>query len=265
MVRGNIWQYLRKQVVWITGGGSGIGRSLACAYATDGHTVVISGRRSAALEETKSLYPEFIIPIACDVTDDQMVEKVVQDILALYQRIDVVIANAGYGQSGWVQKVEMHQWRRQFDVNFFGLISTVRHSLPHVKESEVKLFLMSSVMAYVRFIKSAPYCASNLAVTAFGETLQLELRDSNAGCTIIHPGFVESEIGQINAEGTYDPTMKDRRPQHLMWTGERAARVMKRAIDKRRSHYTFTAHGVLGELLARYFPRTLLWAMKKFV
>lgn len=254
-----------KQVVWITGGGSGIGRSLAQAYANEGHTVVISGRRSVALEETKSLHPGLIVPMVCDVTNDEMVENVVQQILALYQRIDVVIANAGYGQSGWVQKVEMHQWRRQFDVNFFGLISTVRHSLPHLKESGGQVVLMSSVMAYVRFIKSAPYCASKAAVTAFGETLQLELRDSKAGCTIIHPGFVESEIGQINAEGTYDPTMKDRRPQHLMWTGERAARVMKRAIDKRRSHYTFTAHGVLGELLARYFPRTLLWAMKKFV
>ena len=120
-----------KQVVWITGGGSGIGRSLAQAYANEGHAVVVSGRRSAALEETKSLHPELIVPMVCDVTNDEMVEKVVQDILALFTRIDVVIANAGYGQSGWVQKVEMHQWRRQFDVNFFGLVSTVRHSLPH--------------------------------------------------------------------------------------------------------------------------------------
>ena len=54
--------------------------------------------------------------MVCDVTNDEMVEKVVQDILQLFHRIDVVIANAGYGQSGWVQKVEMHQWRRQSDV-----------------------------------------------------------------------------------------------------------------------------------------------------
>ena len=254
-----------KKVVWITGGGSGIGRSLAHAYAFDGHTVVISGRRASVLEEAQSFYPDLIFPIVCDVTDDSMVEEVVKKIAGQFHRIDVVIANAGYGQSGWIQKVEMHQWRRQFDVNFFGLVSTVRHSLPHLKESRGQVVLISSVMAYVRFLKSAPYCASKAAVTAFGETLQLELRDSNAGCTIVHPGFVESEIGQINAEGTFDPTMTDRRPQGLMWTGDRAARVMKRAIDKRRSHYTFTAHGVVGELLARYFPKTLLWAMRKFL
>ena len=254
-----------KKVVWITGGGSGIGRCLAHAYAQDGHTVVVSGRRLALLEETKSKFPSCIVAIPCDVTADEMVEKVVLEILELFHRIDVVIANAGYGQSGWVQTVEMPQWRRQFDVNFFGLISTVRHSLPHLKASGGQVVLISSVMAYVRFVKSAPYCASKAAVTAFGETLQLELKGSTAGCTIIHPGFVESQIGQINAEGTFDPTMADRRPQRLMWTGERAARVMKRAIDKRRSHYTFTAHGVVGELLARFFPRTLLWAMKTFV
>ena len=254
-----------KKVVWITGGGSGIGRSLAHAYATDGHTVIVSGRRISALEETTSIHADLIVPIVCDVTNDDMVEQVVQEIMNLFHRIDIVIANAGFGQSGWVQKVEMHQWRRQFDVNFFGLVSTVRHSLPHLKESGGQVVLISSVMAYVRFIKSAPYCASKAAVTAFGETLQLELRDSSADCTIIHPGFVESEIGQIIAEGTFDPTMKDRRPQHLMWTGKKAARVMKRAIGKRRSHYTFTAHGVIGERLARFFPRFLLWAMKRFV
>jgi len=254
-----------KKVVWITGGGSGIGRALALEYAEYGHTVVISGRRVSALEDTKSKYPDRITPIVCDVTKDDMVAQVVEEIVRLHHRIDVVIANAGYGQSGWVQKVEMNQWRRQFDVNFFGLVSTVRHSLPHLKRSGGQVVLMSSVMAYVRFIKSAPYCASKAAVTAFGETLQLELRDSKADCTIVHPGFVESEIGQINAEGTFDPTMHDRRPQHLMWTAERAARVMKRAIDRRRSHFTFTAHGVVGELLARFFPRALLWAMKRFV
>ena len=256
---------MKKKVVWITGGGSGIGRSLACAYAADGNTVVVSGRREQALNGTKALYPEQIVAMTCDVTNDEMVKSIVDTIVNRFGSIDIVIANAGYGQSGWIQKVEMHQWRRQFDVNFFGLISTVRHSLPHLKESGGQVVLMSSVMAYVRFLKSAPYCASKAAVTAFGETLQLELRDSKAGCTIIHPGFVESEIGQINAEGTFDPTMTDRRPQQLMWTGDKAARVMKRAIDKRRSHFTFTAHGIVGELMARYFPKTLLWAMKKFV
>lgn len=253
-----------EKVVWITGGGSGIGQSLAFAYASEGHTAIVSGRRASALEATANAYPNQIVPIVCDVTNDAQVEAVVQTIIERFQRLDVVIANAGYGQSGWIQKVEMHQWRRQFDVNFFGLISTVRHTLPHVEASGGQVVLMSSVMAYVRFAKSAPYCASKAAVTAFGESLQLELKASNAGCTIIHPGFVESEIGQINAEGTFDPTMKDRRPQKLMWSGEKAARVMKRAIDKRKSHFTFTAHGVAGEFMARHFPRLTLWIMKRF-
>ena len=254
-----------EKIVWITGGGSGIGQSLAFAYANDGHTVIVSGRRTTALEATAKKYPTKIVPLMCDVTDDTQVKAVVETIIQRFHRLDIVIANAGYGQSGWIQKVEMHQWRRQFDVNFFGLISTVRHALPHVKATGGQVVLMSSVMAYVRFAKSAPYCASKAAVTAFGESLQLELKDSKAGCTIIHPGFVESEIGQINAEGTFDPTMKDRRPQRLMWSGERAARVMKRAISKRKSHYTFTAHGLAGEFMARHFPKLTLWIMKRFV
>ncbi len=255
-----------QKVAWITGGGSGIGRSLALEYAESGWIVVISGRREAALKETQSIGTTDHIKVCrCDVTVESEVYKTVAWIEAEFGRLDLVIANAGYAQSGWFTALSLEDWHRQFGVNFFGLVSTVQASVPLLERSKGQIVLMSSVMAYVRFPKSSAYCASKAAVTALGETLQLELDSAGVSCSIIHPGFVESEIGQVNEEGQFDPSLKDKRPSQLMWDTPKAARVMKRQIDNRKSHITITGHGKIGEFCARHFPRLLLWLQRRFM
>ncbi len=254
------------KVVWITGGGSGIGRSLALEYAKTGWLVVISGRREDALKETQALgQQECIQTHRCDVTKEFEVYKTVEWIENELGRLDLVIANAGYAQSGWFTDLSLNDWHRQFGVNFFGLISTVQAALPLLKQSKGQVVLMSSVMAYVRFSKSSAYCASKAAVTALGETLQLELDSFGVSCSIVHPGFVESEIGQINDEGRFDASLTDKRPTQFMWDTPRAARVMKRQLDKRKSHITITGHGKIGEFCARHFPRLVLWLQRRFM
>ena len=255
------------KVTWITGGGTGIGRALALAYASDGWTVVVSGRREDALLKTQELAMAFsgqVMVHVCDVTIESQIIEVVEDISLKYGRLDLVIANAGYAQNGWFTELDLQDWKRQFDVNFFGLISTVQHSIPLLTQTHGQVVLISSVMAYIRFPKSSAYCASKAAVTALGETLQLELGKHHVQCTVIHPGFIESEIGQINTEGRYDASLSDQRPQQFMWTAKDAAKVMKRGIDKRRSHITITWHGKVGEWASRHFPRLLLWLQRTF-
>ena len=254
-------------VAWITGGGSGIGRALALEYASEGWIVVVSGRREEALIETQQLAlgrSGEVVPHVCDVTVESQIVSVVTEITGQYGRLDLVIANAGYAQNGWFTELDLKDWKRQFDVNFFGLISTVQHSLPLLKETHGQVVLISSVMAYIRFPKSSAYCASKAAVTALGETLQLELGKYNVQCTVIHPGFIESEIGQINTDGRYDAGLSDQRPQRFMWKAKDAAKVMKRGIARRKSHLTITGHGKVGEWAARHFPRLLLWLQRRF-
>ncbi len=252
-------------VVWITGGGSGIGRALALAYAQSSCEVVVSGRRMEALLETQRLGGANIHPLRCDVTKNNDLQQAIEWIEENFRRLDVVIANAGYAQSGLLENLSMANWKRQMEVNLFGLVATVQYSLPLLEQSGGQVVLMSSVMAYVRFPKSGAYAASKAAVTAFGETLQLELHHSAVDCTIVHPGFIESEIGQIDANGQYNPTLKDKRPSKLMWKADDAANVMKRAIDKRKSHVTITGHGKIGEWFARHAPRLLLWIQSRFM
>lgn len=252
-------------VVWITGGGSGIGRALALTYAQSGCEVVVSGRRLDSLLETQRLGGDKIHPRCCDVTKENEVQQTLDWIRDTFHRLDVVIANAGYAQSGRLDELSITDWHRQMEVNLFGLVITVQQALPFLEKTGGQVVLMSSVMAYVRFPKSGAYAASKAAVTAFGETLQLELQHSSVDCTIVHPGFIESEIGQIDTNGKYDATLKDKRPSKLMWKASDAACVMKRAIDQRKSHVTITWHGKIGEWFARHAPRLLLWIQGRFM
>jgi NAD(P)-dependent dehydrogenase (short-subunit alcohol dehydrogenase family) len=253
------------KVAWITGGGSGIGRAMALRYADMGWTVVVSGRRLDKLRETEGMNRgNQIVSMVCDVTNPVSVQDVVSEIINRFQRLDLVIANAGYAQSGRLQRLELMDWQRQFDVNVFGAATTASVAMPHLIQSNGQIAFVSSVMAYCRFPKSGAYSASKAAVTALAECYMLELKSSGVDCTVIHPGFIESEIGQIDSEGVFDPEAQDGRPKRFMWKADDAARLIQRRLDNRQSHITVTWHGFLGLHMARVFPRLTLWIQRTF-
>ena len=87
-----------------------------------------------------------------------------------------------------------------------------------------------------------------------GLSLAAELQGTGVSVTTINPGFVTSEIAQVDNEGVFDPSRRDKRPSGLMWDTDDAARVMVRAIDRRRRDFTFTGHGRFAVLMSRWFP-----------
>ena len=192
--------------------------------------------------------------IPCDVLDPAELEGAVATILARWGRLDLALANAGYGVAGKVAALSVADWQRQFDVNVFGALRTVYAALPALRQSQGRIGLVGSVMAYITLPGNGAYAASKHAVRVIGETLSAELRGSGVTCTTLHPGFVESEIGQVDNAGRHDGARKDPRPAALMWTGEQAARVMVRALHRRRRQFVFTAHGRFAVLFARLVP-----------
>ena len=253
----------RDKVIWITGAGSGLGKALALELAKHGAHIILSGRRQTPLEELHAQIPQSTI-IPCDVTHNADLEHAIQTIISFHKRLDIVIANAGFSVNGAIEDLCAEDWNRQFAVNVTGLSQHIRISLPHIKASKGQVVLIGSVAAFIQAPKSAAYCASKSAVHAIGETLSLELLGTGASCTLIHPGYVESEIAQVDNLGIYDPQAKDRRPAKLMWKAPDAARVMAKAIAKRKRVYVFTWHGKLGAFLGRHCPNLLFWIRKHF-
>lgn len=245
------------QVGIITGAGSGIGRACALELARRGASVALVGRRRDRLDGVAAEIAALggrALAVPADVTDHAGLQRAVNDAAGALGGLHFALANAGGGVNGALEKVSIDHWRRQLDLNVLGLVSTAQACLPHLRATGGRLGLVGSVMAYVHLPNSGPYAASKAAVRAIGGCLRLELRGSGVSCTTLHPGFVESEIGQVDNDGVYDPTRPDPRPQGLMWTGDRAARAMLDAMHDRRGDYVFTGHGKLAALFGRAAP-----------
>ena len=247
------------KVVWITGASAGIGRAMALRFAREGAHLALSARREDRLAELVAEIEALdrrALAVPCDVTDDATVADAVARTVDHFGHLDVAVANAGYGATGPTATLDLDIWRRQFDVNVLGVISTFRHAFPALLETRGRIALMSSVAAFVYGAKAAPYSASKAAVHAIGATLSMELQGSGVSCTTVYPGFVASEIAQVDPSGAYRPDWKDRRPAQLMWATDDAARVIVRAIHRRKREFIFTGHGKLGVFMARHLPAT---------
>ena len=247
----------KNQVVWITGGGSGIGRALAVEFAKEGATVAVSGRREDRLQETVQEVEAKggkAIAVRCDVTDEASVAEAVGKVVRSLGGLDVAVANAGFSVAGRIEKLSAADWRRQLDVNVIGTAMTARYALPHLRERRGRIALIGSVASMLSTPGMGAYSASKYAVRAIGQALAAELHGSGVSCTTVHPGYVESEIAQVDNQGRFDSEREDRRPKNLMWPADRAARAMVDAIARRKREYTFTGHGKVGAFAGRHLP-----------
>lgn len=243
--------------VWITGGGSGLGKGMALEFARRGAHVAVSGRREAELgavaRQVEGLGRK-ALAIPCDCTDEAAVEKAVAAVVEAFGRMDVAVANAGFSVNGRVEKLSADDWRRQLDVNVVGVAVTARHTLPHLRRTRGRFAVVGSVSALAYFPGAAAYQASKAAVLALGRTLAMEVARDGVSVTVLQPGFVRTDIARVDNTGKLDPTRKDPRPEPLMWEVEPAARKMVGAIGRRRLEYTFTGHGHLGAFVGRHLP-----------
>ena len=256
------------EVVWITGGGSGLGRAMALEFASRGCRVVVSGRRLERLEDTVAAATRAqgkVVALTCDVTNEQEQAEALQTIVKQFGRLDVVVANAGFSVDGRFANLTSAQWRKQFETNVFGLVMTVQQALPELSKTNGRIALISSVASMISYPGGSAYGSSKAAVRSIGLCLSQELHGTGVSCTTIHPGFVESEIAKVSNDGVFDADKSDPRPAKLMWASDHAARVMVRAIEKRKVEFIFTGHGHLFGFLGRHFPSLVHVLITRFI
>jgi NAD(P)-dependent dehydrogenase (short-subunit alcohol dehydrogenase family) len=252
--------------IWITGGGSGLGRAMAVEFARQGAKVAVSGRRVERLEETVAAVEaagRTGLAVPCDVVDDEQLVAAVEKTVSAFGKLDVAVANAGLSITGAVADLDRADWQRQFEINVVSLAMTAKVAIPELEKTQGRLALIGSVAAWTPMPKNAAYTSSKAAVLSIGRTLSAELQPKGISCTTIQPGFVESEIAKVDNRGRYREDAEDKRPANLMWKAEDAARVMVRAIAKRKVEYTFTGHGKLAVTIGRHAPWMLQAAMTR--
>lgn len=255
------------QVVLITGASSGIGAALAREFARQGADVVLLARRAdrlAALAREIEGTGRRALVVTADVTVDGDLDRAVASTEAAFGRLDVVIANAGFGVVGPVESLTLDDYRRQFETNVFGVLRTVQATLASLKASRGRLVILGSVAGHIATPGSSPYSMSKFAVRALAEALGHELAPHGVSVTLISPGLVESEIRRVDNAGRLSDRAPDPVPSWLVMPAERAAHQIVDAIGRRRREAVITAHGRATVFLNRHAPWLMATLIRRF-
>lgn len=248
---------LQGKVALITGASSGIGAAMAREFARRGAHVVLLARRWERLEalalEVRAR-GRGALTIRCDVTSDGDLESAVEKTVEKFGRIDWVVANAGFGVAGAVHKLELDDYRRQFETNVFGVLRTVQATREALIASRGAIAIMGSVMSYLSLAASSPYSMSKHAVRALAASLRAEMSRHGVGVTLLAPGFVDSEIRNVDNQGRYKEGASDRISAWLRMDADKAAVKLVKGVLKRKPIVVITFHGKVAVFLERHFP-----------
>ena len=216
----------------ITGASSGIGRGLAVELARRGAKVGLVAWRADVLLEVISEIESVgskALALPADVQDASSMAAAAEKLRSEFGPIDILIANAGIGPTRDAAEINAEEIAGVINVNVIGASNSVAAVIPAmVARGSGQLVVISSLAAYRGLPKSAAYCASKAAVSAFFESLRLDLVPRGIDVTIIHPGFIKTPL----------TTGRDARMPFLMELDD-AVKKMVRAIEKRRKRYSF--------------------------
>ncbi len=180
-------------VFLITGASTGIGAATARLAAREGYRLVLAARSGERLRELAAELggPERALAVECDVTEWPQQQRLAAAALEAYGRIDVALANAGFGgPRGFLNDTPEH-WREMVLTNVYGAALTLRATIPALTESRGHLLLTSSV-AGRRVLPGSLYSCTKHAVTAMGEAARQDLHGSGIRVTVIEPGMTDT-------------------------------------------------------------------------
>lgn len=178
------------KVVLITGASSGIGESIGVFLAKKGFKVYGTSRSPKTATDE-------IHFVQMDVTNQESVDKAVQEVINDAGKIDVLINNAGLGALGSVEEIDLKEVEAVFDTNVYGILRTSRAVLPHMRKQNSGLIInTSSIGGQVGLPFRGTYSASKFAVEGFSEALSMEVKPFGIKVVIAQPGDFKTNISQ---------------------------------------------------------------------
>jgi short-subunit dehydrogenase len=242
-------EYFRDKAVLITGASAGIGQELARQLNKAGAKLTITARRKDRLDSLG-----FGLALQCDVTRDGDLDRAVAEGVRHWGKLDIVIANAGFGVGGPMKSLTVDDYRRQFETNVFGVLRTIYAALPEIEKNRGDIVIIGSVAGWVSGPGMAPYSMSKFALRALANSITPELRQKGVKVTLISPGFVESDIRRVDNQGNFDADRPDSVPPWLVTRKEKAALQILRAIARGKREAIITGHGKVLVALERWMP-----------
>lgn len=188
----------RTPVAIVTGASSGIGQACALALAARGHRVALCARRRAELEETAARIEAAggeAFPFPADLSDASATAALVKETISRWQRLDLLVNNAGYSGARAIEQMQREDVRQLFEVNLFAGLQLISEVIPQMRsQGGGRIINISSAAGWVAAPLAVPYAASKAAINMASHCLRLELSGMNIHLSIVAPGFVDTAV-----------------------------------------------------------------------
>jgi len=186
---------LSGQVALVTGGGTGIGKAIAQAMHAEGAKIIIVGRKEAVLKEAQTELGSDVEIMVCDVTQEDQVEKVYDNIMSNHGRIDILINNAGMAAKAKSYEMSYDMWKKVVDVNLNGAFLCARAAMKiMVNQKSGRIINIGSISGQMSRPENAPYTATKFAIEGLTRAFALDGRDHGVAVSVIHPGNAATNI-----------------------------------------------------------------------
>jgi len=180
------------KVWYVTGASQGLGLTLVKQLLAAGYRVAATSRSVAGLEKAAGkVQGDQFLPLEVDLTSADAIRRAIDQTVAVFGTIDVVVNNAGYGMEGTIEELEEEKVRAIFDVNVLAAIHVTKYALPYLRKQRSGYIInIASVAGFVGARGWSVYSATKAAVIAFSEVLALDVQGLGIKVTVVGPsGF----------------------------------------------------------------------------
>jgi short-subunit dehydrogenase len=253
------------KVIVITGASSGIGRETALAAGRRGASVVAAARR---IEKLRDVIAEIevsggkAIAVETDVSREADVKKMITAAADTYQRIDVLVNNAGAGLFAPVAEITSEQMERIWRTNFMGTFYAIREVLPIMQRQKTGHIITIASMAGKRATPlNAAYCSTKFAQIGFMESLRTELSGTEIRCSVVYPGPTDTEF----LYALENPGKRAVRYYGPVQTAEKVAAAVLKVIERPKAEVYTQGYGRAIVILNTLMPGFIDWIVRKRV
>lgn len=249
---------MQGKVIIITGASSGIGLACAEILAQRGACLVLAARRldvlSGLASRLTAQYGAKVLVVQTDVSEPEACQNLVMQAMRKFNRIDVLINNAGISMRALFKDVQLSVLHRLMDVNFWGAVYCTHYALPELLKNQGSVVAVSSIAGYKGLPGRSAYSASKFAMQGFFDSLRIEHLPEKLHVLVACPGFTASNIRHVALNKDGLAQQESTLNESNMHSAQSVAKAIADAITRKKRDLVLTGLGKFTVWMSRFFP-----------